>query len=168
MRKPVVAILILPGLLSACATLLKGRIEEITVVSDPPGATVLVNGEQKGVTPVVVDVRSKTDLNVYITKTGYQPQELHDPVSTRWGYETFSFASGVLPVFGDLGTGAAWGHDHLMLSTHLKPTPQTEAAEAAKDTAPADPEPPPEGSPYAEVKPTASASPAAKPSPAAH
>jgi len=165
-RKSVVAILILPGLLSSCATILKGRTEEITVISYPAGAKVLVNGDEKGVTPLEVKVPSKADLNVYVTKEGYRPADLNDPATTRWGYEAFSFACGVLPVFGDLGTGAAWGHDHLMLTTHLKPGAQARAEAAAKDAS-EEPEPLPEGSPYAEVKPEVPAAPAAKASPGA-
>jgi hypothetical protein len=163
-RKGIVAVLIMPGmLLASCATLMKGRTEDITVVSDPPGATVLVNGQQKGVTPVVVNVPSKTDLDVYVTKNGYRPEDLSDPATTRWSYETFSLVCGVLPVFADMGTGAAWGHDHLMVSTHLEPLPGTNPQAGKGESA--ELEQAMEGSPYV-IKPAPS--PAAKASPSAH
>ena len=170
MRVPVVAFLILPGLLTSCATILRGRTEEITVVSYPAGATVQVNGDQKGVTPVEVKVPSKADLNVNVTKDGYRSDNLTDPATTRWGYEAFSFVCGVLPVFGDMATGAAWGHDQLMLTAHLEPGPRAraEASAAAKHAGSPEPEPPPEGSPYEEVKPAPSTSPAASASAVAH
>ena len=159
----------------SCATLLKGKTDQITVISEPSGAKVSVNGDEKGTTPVSFDVPSKEDLNVHIAKDGYQAQDLNNPAKTRWGWETFSFFSYVIPVFVDMGTGAAWGHDELTMTTHLEPASQTTSTASSGSASP-----PAESSPAAEASTVASApsavaepstgispSPAAQPSPVA-
>jgi PEGA domain len=139
---------------TSCATLLKGTKEEITVVSDPPGAKVTANESDEGTTPVAFTVPSKQDLNISVTKAGYQEQDLQDPTSFRWGYEIWAFLDWVIPMVVDLSDGAAWGHDHLTMTAHLEPNGQPTPASAESPVA---------GSEGSEVK----ASPLASPSPAA-
>jgi hypothetical protein len=175
--------LILACLISAsCATLLKGKTDQITVISDPAGAQVSVDGDVKGTTPVSFEVPSKEDLNIHVAKDGYQPQDLNNPAKTRWGWETFSFFSYVIPVFVDMGTGAAWGHDELTMTTHLEPLAQASPATASAGASPAasaspaaaaaspigrGESPAAAASPASQSSPVAVASPAASPSPAA-
>ncbi|HVP06380.1 MAG TPA: PEGA domain-containing protein [Candidatus Acidoferrum sp.] len=149
----VLFIAVLAFVSASCATLLKGRTDEITVISEPAGAKVSVNGEEKGTTPVTFTVPSKEDLNVHVVKDGYRAEDINDPATTRWGYEAFSFLEWVVPVFVDMGTGAAWGHDQLSLTTHLEPSSQPSPAAVPTVSA--------------EVAPSAGASPVANASPAA-
>jgi PEGA domain len=117
---------------SSCATMLKGTSDEITVVSDPSGAEVSVNDADKGPTPLSFTVPSKQDVNITVAKAGYQPEDLQDPVSFRWGYEAWAFLAYVIPMIVDLSDGAAWGHDHLTMTAHLEPNSQpTSAASVA-------------------------------------
>jgi hypothetical protein len=121
---------------TSCATLLKGTSDEITVVSDPPGAEVTANESKKGPTPVSFTVPSKEDLNISITKAGYQQEDLQDPAKFRWGYEAWSFIEWVIPMVVDLSDGAAWGHEHLTMTAHLEPNGQPNpAAEGAPPAA---------------------------------
>jgi len=154
-KKLAVYTLAVCSLISAsCATLLKGTNEEITVVSDPSGAKVSANESERGTTPVSFTVPSKEDLNISITKAGYQQEDLRDPAKFRWGYEAWSFVEWVIPMVVDLSDGAAWGHEHLTMTAHLEPIAQpTSAAEGA----------PPAASAASEAQ----ASPIAGPSPAA-
>ena len=121
---------------TSCATLLKGTKDEITVVSDPPGAEVTANESQKGPTPVSFTVPSKEDLNISVSKAGYQPEDLQNPAKFRWGYEAWSFIEWVIPMVVDLSDGAAWGHEHLTMTAHLEPNGQPNpAAEGAPSAA---------------------------------
>ena len=120
---------------TSCATLLKGTKDEITVVSDPPGAEVTANESQKGPTPVSFTVPSKEDLNISVSKAGYQPEDLQNPAEFRWGYEAWSFIEWVIPMVVDLSDGAAWGHEHLTMTAHLEPNGQPTAAEGAPPAA---------------------------------
>lgn len=54
-----------------CATLIYGRSESVPVHSDPPGATVIVDGKPVGDTPLNVSLRRKDLHDVRIEKTGY-------------------------------------------------------------------------------------------------
>jgi PEGA domain len=146
----------------SCATLLKGRTDQVTVITDPPGAKVSVNGEDKGTAPVSFDVPSKEDLAIHVAKDGYQPQDLSNPAKTRWGWEAFSFFSYVIPVFVDMGTGAAWGHDELTMTTHLEPASQTIPGTASDRPSPASAQ-----ASLASASPAAAPSPLPMPSPAA-
>jgi PEGA domain len=145
---------------SSCATMLKGTKDQITVVSDPAGAQVTANEAQEGPTPVTFTVPSKQDLNITVAKAGYQPEDLQDPASFRWGYEAWSFIEWVIPMVVDLSDGAAWGHDQLTMTAHLAPNGQATSAAAAVPS-------PAAGSPSTEsAESDAETSPAAAPSPA--
>jgi hypothetical protein len=122
---------------SSCATMLKGTKDEITVVSDPSGAAVTANETQEGPTPVTFVVPSKQDLNITVSKAGYQPEDLQDPASFRWGYEAWAFLAYVIPMVVDLSDGAAWGHDHLTMTAHLAPNGQATSSAAAAVPSPA-------------------------------
>lgn len=139
---------------SSCATMLKGTKDEITVVSDPSGAEVTANETQEGPTPVSFTVPSKQDLNITVSKAVYQPEDLQDPTSFRWGYEAWAFIAYVIPMVVDLSDGAAWGHDHLTMTAHLEPNGQPTSAAAGAP-------------PVASAASEAQASPLASPSPAA-
>jgi hypothetical protein len=146
---------------SSCATMLKGTKDEITVVSDPSGAAVTANETQEGPTPVTFVVPSKQDLNITVSKAGYQPEDLQDPASFRWGYEAWAFLAYVIPMVVDLSDGAAWGHDHLTMTAHLAPNGQATSSAAAAVP------PPAAGAPLAaSAASEARGSPVAAPSPA--
>ena len=140
--------------------MLKGTKDQITVVSDPAGAEVTSNETKEGPTPVTFTVPSKQDLNITVAKAGYQPEDLQDPASFRWGYEAWSFIEWVIPMVVDLSDGAAWGHDQLTMTAHLAPNGQATSAAAAAVPSPAAGTPP---APSAESD--AEMSPAAAPSP---
>jgi len=104
--------------------MLKGTTDQITVISDPPGAQVSSNDSNVGVTPVSFTVPSKKDLNIQVSKTGYQPQTMQNEANFRWGYEIWAFLVYIIPGVVDCADGAAWGHDNLVMTTHLEPVAQ--------------------------------------------
>ncbi|MCA8939885.1 MAG: PEGA domain-containing protein [Planctomycetes bacterium] len=57
--------------LSSCATIIDGTSSDVRITSEPSGATVLVDGIEKGKTPATVKM-SKSDSNVVTLKlNGY-------------------------------------------------------------------------------------------------
>ncbi len=85
--------LALSFLVSSCATMLKGTTDQVTVISDPPGAQVTSNDSLLGVTPVTFTVESKRDfLNLQVSKDGFlsTPDALRmkrrSDGATRWGF----------------------------------------------------------------------------------
>lgn len=122
---------------SGCATVINGRIQQVAVASDPPGARVYVNGAPAGVTPVFVEVpRRDPDLELRLEKKGYEPTRLTLPRSRSgwsWGnpllagmpindysVESWMAAMAVYGVLGSLWdseTGGGWKRP-----THVRAT----------------------------------------------
>jgi hypothetical protein len=73
--------------LTGCATVFHGTEQTVHVTSNPPGATVEVNGLERGVTPVDVSVKKGfTGETIVLKKAGYetksfQPAVKFDPIS---------------------------------------------------------------------------------------
>jgi hypothetical protein len=129
--------LALSFLISSCATMLKGTTDQVTVISDPPGAQVTSNDSPVGVTPVSFTVPSKKDLNIEVSKVGYQPQTIQNEANFRWGYEIWAFLVYIIPGVVDCADGAAWGHDDLVMTTHLEPIAQPSPVAPTAATPPA-------------------------------
>jgi hypothetical protein len=81
-----IAILALSSLLAGgCATALKSKTTQISVTSATPGASVMLDGKQAGVTPTTVEVSNKADS--VITVRGADREEtckMTTSASTGW------------------------------------------------------------------------------------
>lgn len=110
-------ILVLPlAMLSACATLVNGTSQTVTVSTTPPGASCTLDrmGERVGAisaTPGSVRLdKSKNDLSVTCSKEGYQTATVaHAP---SFGAATFGnlIAGGVIGVVVDAASGANYSY----------------------------------------------------------
>ena len=106
------AALVLMALLPACATVVEGTSDTVTLSTTPAGATCTVdrNGERVGAvaaTPGSLRLsKSRHDLNVTCTKEGYQPATT--TASSRFTGATFGniLAGGVVGVVVDAASGA--------------------------------------------------------------
>ena len=132
MRKLIASLSILSLLVSGCATLLAGTTDKMSVLTDPGGAQVTVNGEPKGPSPVSFTVPSDKELNIHVTKDGYQPQDVQSVPTDRGGYEMASLLLGLFPLIIDRADGAAMGHPNTNITVHLEPVPDP----AANSTSP--------------------------------
>jgi len=63
-------------LLTACATIMQGKRQDLSIASTPPGARVLVDGSEIGTTPFVTALRRKDKHVVRVELAGYQSFEL--------------------------------------------------------------------------------------------
>lgn len=59
--------------LSGCKTFDEGADQEVTVQSFPAGATVMMDGERVGTTPLTLELPRKITHRVVLTKDGYKP-----------------------------------------------------------------------------------------------
>lgn len=57
--------------MAGCATVVNGRQQHVLVVSEPPGAEVLLNGESVGITPADVRMRRRAPTELQLQKPGY-------------------------------------------------------------------------------------------------
>jgi len=71
----ILAILAMPFLFSGCASIMHGTTQQIGVSSSPSGAKVTVNGQQKGKTPVILDLKRGDNHVLKIELDGYLPYE---------------------------------------------------------------------------------------------
>lgn len=68
-------------------------VRQMTIRSEPPGAMVVVNRREIGITPVVVPSELFIyygDYEIYLLKDGYEPLLVKQPVPSPW-YEWFPF-----------------------------------------------------------------------------
>lgn len=76
--RPALALALLLQLLilAGCASIMHGTTQQIAVSSSPTGAKVAVNGMDRGVTPVIADLKRKDNHVIRVTLEGYQPFEM--------------------------------------------------------------------------------------------
>ena len=69
-------VLMISGLTSACASIMQGTTQQVSLASSPTGASITVNGRPLGVTPAAIDLKRKDNHTVRIELSGYQPYEI--------------------------------------------------------------------------------------------
>jgi hypothetical protein len=71
-----------------------------TIRTDPPGATVIVNGEEIGPSPASKSFNYYGDRKITIILDGYQTKTLIQPINAPWwdNYVTEFFTENVVPV----------------------------------------------------------------------
>mgnify|MGYP001234368319 CR=1 FL=1 len=93
---------------TSCATVLKGTKQSITFESSPSGASLYLDGERVGVTPVTIKLKKNKYSSFRVEKEGYETVhrsigkdvDLVALLSIFWDFGTT-----------DLATGAAWQYD---------------------------------------------------------
>lgn len=63
-------------ILAGCATVMNGTSQDIGVSSSPTGASVKINGQNFGTTPVVAKLSRKDNHTVKLEMPGYAPHEM--------------------------------------------------------------------------------------------
>jgi hypothetical protein len=96
--------------------------QNFMVSSDPPGATVLINGSQVGTTPLQQQVPRRGDLMVEVQKQGYKAQyrSTSRKLSSLGMADVIGGAFLLLPLLG-LFAPAAWEQDPSAMGISLEP-----------------------------------------------
>lgn len=105
-----IALLLAIVSVTGCANIFKGSMQPLTFNSEPPGATVLLDGNASGVTPVTILVKKNTISSVTVKKDGYRPitqpvTKSLDPVAIL---DVFGSYSSTTSTIVDYSTGAAY------------------------------------------------------------
>lgn len=122
-------IFVLPlAMLSACATLVNGSSQNVTVSTNPPGASCTLDrvGARVGAisaTPGSVRLdKSKNDLSVTCAKDGYQTATVAHPPSFSGATFGNIIAGGVIGVVVDAASGANYSYpDDIRLDLAVNP-----------------------------------------------
>lgn len=99
-----------------------GSSQEFSVSSNPLGATVRINGQQVGVTPLQYQVSRRGDLLVEVEKTGYKSQfrQTSRKLSALGITDVIGGAVLLLPLIGLIAPGA-WEQDPSVMGFSLDP-----------------------------------------------
>jgi hypothetical protein len=97
-----------PVLVAACATIMHGTSQQVGINSQPTGATVVVDSQTLGVTPVVAKLARKRTHRVTVTLAGYAPYEMVTIRKTSgwvWGNIVFG---GIIGLIVDASSGGLY------------------------------------------------------------
>lgn len=105
-----IGLLLIATIVTGCANMFKGSEQSLTFNSEPSGATVFLDGQASGVTPVTIRVKKNTLTSVTVKKDGYRPvtqqvTKTLDPVAIL---DVFGSYSSTTSTIVDYNTGAAW------------------------------------------------------------
>jgi uncharacterized protein YceK len=95
-------------LLLGCATIMHGTSQQIGVSSSPTGASVIIDNEPKGKTPITVDLSRKDNHMIRVEMEDYEPFEIKTTRSTSgwvWGNIVFG---GLIGLAVDAITGGLY------------------------------------------------------------
>lgn len=102
------AIMAVSSLSPSCCNIIHGSKQKVVISSNPAGAKVTINGEQRGVTPTVVTLDRNDEYSVLLTKKGYLPyaQRLEHSIS-GWVWGNLAFG-GVIGFAVDASMGSLY------------------------------------------------------------
>jgi PEGA domain len=107
--------------LSGCS-FFGGSSQNFAISSDPMGATVRINGQQVGVTPLQQQVSRRGDLLIEVEKPGYKSQfrQTSRKLSSLGIVDVIGGAVLLLPLIGLIAPGA-WEQDPAAMGFSLEP-----------------------------------------------
>ena len=100
-------ILIMALLLNGCGAIMHGTRQDVTINSSPSEAKVYVNGEER-TTPAQYNLKRKHNYLIKVSKEGYETAEVMVSHKLDWTAWADLLVWGIIPIFYDLGSGAAW------------------------------------------------------------
>lgn len=104
----------------SCGTIIHGTTQEVGISSQPTNAQVSINGEDRGSTPMVADLKRKNTYMVRIQLEGYETYETTLTRSTSgwvWGNIVFG---GLIGLVVDASAGGMYKLSPEQLSAELR------------------------------------------------
>jgi PEGA domain len=133
-------LLALPG----CATIMASGPDHIPVATNPPGATVIVDGVPVGTTPTVIALNRETSSgNIQIQMPGFRPIVFFREKSINGWFWANLCLGGVLGIVIDVVTGDVKMFDDTPIRVGLTPDPGYPQAYPPQPPPPGYPPPPP-------------------------
>ncbi len=120
MMKKLIACSLVVALLSSCATIVSGSKQNVKFVSNPSAATVYVNNEIIGKTPLDVKLSRKKEHKVSIKLEGYQTYETKLTKKLNGWYFGNILIGGVIGLVIDPITGAMYNLSPKEITAEMK------------------------------------------------
>lgn len=122
----ILTILLFLLLTKACGTIIQGTTQEVGINSNPSNASVTINGQNHGNTPMIIDLKRKDSHMVKIELDGYHPYETTLTRTTSgwvWGNIIFG---GLIGLAVDASAGGMYQLTPEQIEAELR-HPQAEA-----------------------------------------
>lgn len=107
-RISIIVILTLSLFLQSCASIINGSRQKVKIDSFPSGATIIVSGQEMGVTPTKINLSRKKSYSLELEKDGYETESAYITKQFNgwiWGNLIFG---GPIGAIIDFGTGASY------------------------------------------------------------
>lgn len=122
MRKIIITLSLLcsVAMLTSCATIFKGGLQNVSFTSDPAGAMVLINGMERGKTPLPLQLKCNTSYNITFKKEGYEDKNyvLNNHIEGIW--IVLDILGGGIPIIIDAATGNWYKLDESQVNLPLE------------------------------------------------
>lgn len=92
-------------LMLGCATLFNSGTKDVSLNSDPSGATVLVDGNRRGTTPMTLELDNNSSHTVTFEMEGRESITCEIGTSVGAGWVILDVLGGIVPVVIDAATG---------------------------------------------------------------
>jgi hypothetical protein len=66
------AIIVISSIITGCAGIIKGTDQTVTFTSEPSNATVMIDGQNRGKTPLTIKLKKNAYSSIMIKKKGYR------------------------------------------------------------------------------------------------
>lgn len=76
-RLNILLILLLLFLSSGCATIIHGTTQDVGIITDPSGAELVLDGQERYKSPAKITMKRKEDHTVEVSKAGYQKETIN-------------------------------------------------------------------------------------------
>ena len=106
MKTKILAVCLICIYLTSCATLFKGKNEEVSFNSEPQKAQVYVNGQLMGETPLSLKLETKKQYAIEFRKEGFKSKTYNITNKVGAGWIILDILGGLIPVVVDAATGA--------------------------------------------------------------
>ena len=115
-------LLALSSVVSGCATIVHlGGNEELNVSSEPAGAKVVIDGTERGVTPLATKVERKKDHAVVLTKEGFEENQSRVESHLSWWVAGNVILGGLVGILLDVLSGGGYTIEPDAVAVTLKP-----------------------------------------------
>jgi hypothetical protein len=120
-----------------CSTVATGTYQSVSIITDPPGASVRVLGEGQYVSPATIQLPRRQDAFVVVTKPGYHSQTLRIQSVVDGDAAGALIKGGIVGGAVDMATGAAFRlvPDRVSLSLRAMENATTEPRAIEPDVA---------------------------------
>jgi len=106
----IVFLLSLPFLFWYCATIVRGSSQEVRINSSPADATVIINGEEKGKTPLTLTLKRNKTYQIVFKKEGFKDLTVNIDKQFKFVPTIIGniFSWGIIGIVVDLANGSAY------------------------------------------------------------